>query len=208
MPAFATIARILGLSSLCGTASAAVACDTRIGCAACLGVTAPDGSSQCKWCYSSNQCARNDAVNAEWCPMFATHPAVCPCEPAAHDECHSCVSKLGCVWVEAGTMNITSKLPGAFSIARARNWDGVCWSGSMFAGPMHVMDVFTPSDGYKVTTSRKADAWYWGQCGLKNYLFGWTLFLLLAGTLAMGLIFRTITTNGDERAPMPGAYQF
>lgn len=124
------------------------------------------------------------------------------------DDCHTCVSKLGCVWVEAGTMNITSKLPGAFSVARARNWDGVCWSGSMFAGPTHVTDVAMPSDGYKVVTSRRASAWYWGQCGLKNHSFGWTLFVLLAGTFAMGLAFRAVTAGGEERAPAPGAIQF
>ena len=106
-------------------------------------------------------------------------------------------------------MNMTSKLPGAFSVARARSWDGVCWSGSMFAGPTRVMDVVAPSVGYKVVTTRQATAWYWGQCALKNHSFAWTLLLLLVATFAMGLAFRAMTVSNEERrAPEPGAIQF
>lgn len=206
MPAVAR--HLLALALLWGAARAATPCDARVGCAACLGAATPDAPSPCKWCYSAGKCTPNEP-DVESCPTYATHPEVCPCEPAKQDECHTCVSKLGCVWVEAGKMDITSKLPGAFSVARARNWDGVCWSGSMLTGPRHVTDVVSPSEGYKVVTTRIADAWYWGQCGLKNQSFVWTLFIMFAGTLAMGAVF-CLTTQGaaSERAPALGAIQF
>jgi len=131
------------------------------------------------------------------------------------DDCHACVSKPGCVWVEAGTMNSTSKLPGAFSITRAHSWDGVCWSGGIFNGATNVADAAVPSGAYRLATTRKADEWYWGQCALKNHSLGSTLLvMLLGGTLGLALLFRAFgagATGGepqDSEAPGGNAAQY
>jgi hypothetical protein len=108
-------------------------------------------------------------------------------------------------------MNTTAKLQSAFSITRARSWDGVCWSGQIFSGPTNAVDrVVRRSEAYRMVSTRKADEWYWGQCGLKNRSFGATLVvLLLGGTVGVALLFRALSgpsdaQDGGERGDVRG----
>mmetsp|Transcript_20277 Transcript_20277/g.59797 ORF Transcript_20277/g.59797 Transcript_20277/m.59797 type:complete len:213 (-) Transcript_20277:206-844(-) len=184
---------MLGLLVLwvCARAESGGFCD-QPDCTSCLAQTVEqDGTNepQCKWCYALQRCMDKAEGGGDmaFCPAYTTSPEVCDCEPGKASGCDDCVEKRGCVWIDKGSQNRTSKIQRAFAITSARAWDGLCWSGNMM-GPTHTVDTVSNGD-LTLQTSRQAEAWFWGQCALQNRSLGSMIVLAVVIVVACAGVF-------------------
>lgn len=168
-------------------------CD-KADCAACLEPKGDDGKLACAWCYATQRCVEVRTLQSTLCPAFTREPDVCRCAPGLIEECHDCVTRPGCVWVSKGSLNQTVTLSSTFTIDSHASWERVCWTGGLFQGPSHLSDTYT-RDKLSTATSRTADQWSWGQCGMRNKSFGYMIVMLVVGgTVGAGLILRACST--------------
>lgn len=166
-------------------------------CTSCLRAPRVNRSNGCAWCYSLQQCLDVKSMDTSKCPAYVTEPDVCRCQPGTLLDCHGCVSRPGCVWVEKGVINSTSTNLG-FSFTSTRSWDGVCWTGGIFGGPSNLKDVLL-TDTTKIMSSRRSISWSWGQCGLRNGAFArLVVFLVIFGLVGMFLLVRVFSTPGPQ----------